>query len=100
MLILTRKLGESITIGNDIKVTVLDMQGKQVKIGIAAPKELSVYREEIYQKIQEENRKAAMTSEINLRKVVEISKSLHEAKDLPATSVVQFKNLINSESTI
>ncbi len=88
MLILTRKLGESITIGNDIKVTVLDMQGKQVKIGIAAPKELSVYREEIYNKIQEENRKAAMTSEINLRKVVEVSKSLQKAKDLPAASVV------------
>ena len=87
MLILTRKLGESITIGNDIKVTVLDMQGKQVKIGIAAPKELSVYREEIYKKIQEENRKAAMTNEINLRKVAEISKSL-KAKDLSAASVV------------
>lgn len=88
MLILTRKLGESITIGNDIKVTVLDMQGKQVKIGIAAPKELSVYREEIYNKIQEENRKAAMTGEINLRKVAEISKSLQKAKDLSAASVL------------
>lgn len=88
MLVLTRKLGESITIGNDIKVTVLEMQGKQVKIGITAPKELSVYREEIYQKIQEENRKAAMTGEINLRKVAEISKSLCKTKDLSTTSVV------------
>lgn len=88
MLILTRKLGESITIGSDVKVTVLEMQGKQVKIGIVAPKELSVYREEIYKKIQEENRKAAMTSEINLQKVAEASKSLNKAKDLTATSVV------------
>lgn len=87
MLILTRKLGESITIGNNIKVTVIEMQGKQVKLGIDAPKELSVYREEIYLKIQEENRKAAMTSQINLRKVAEVSKSLSEAKDLSATSV-------------
>lgn len=88
MLILTRKLGESITIGNDIKVTVLEMQGKQVKIGIAAPKGLTVYREEIYQKIQEENRKAVMAGEINLQKVTEISKSLQKLKDLPAESVV------------
>ena len=87
MLILTRKLGESITIGNNIKFTVLEMQGKQVKIGIVAPKELRVYREEIYQRIQEENRKAAMTSKINLQKVAEISKSLQKEKDLTATSV-------------
>jgi carbon storage regulator len=88
MLILTRKLGESITIGSNIKFTVLEMQGKQVKIGIVAPKELRVYREEIYQRIQEENRKAAMTSKINLQKVAEKSKSLQKEKDLTATSVV------------
>ena len=87
MLILTRKLGESITIGNNIKVTVLEMQGKQVKVGIDAPKELSIYREEIYQRIQEENMKAAMASKSNLQKVKTISKSLHKAKDLSTTSV-------------
>ncbi|MFN3531104.1 MAG: carbon storage regulator CsrA [Candidatus Brocadia sp.] len=62
MLILTRKLGESITIGDEIKVTVVDCQGKQVKLGIIAPKHVKVHREEIFEKIQEENKKAATVS--------------------------------------
>ena len=60
MLILTRKLGESITIGDDIKVTVLGIYGRQVRLGIEAPLKVVVHREEIYVKIQNENRKAAM----------------------------------------
>lgn len=59
MLILTRKLGESITIGNDIKITFLDIKGKQLRIGIEAPKHVSVHRSEIYQAIQEQNLQAA-----------------------------------------
>ncbi|MCH9030895.1 MAG: carbon storage regulator CsrA [candidate division Zixibacteria bacterium] len=59
MLILTRKLGESITIGDQIKITVLGVYGRQVRIGIEAPQDVVVHREEIYVKIQEENRKAA-----------------------------------------
>lgn len=59
MLILTRKLGETIAIGNDIKVTFLEFNGKQLRIGIEAPKEISVHRGEIYQLIQEQNRQAA-----------------------------------------
>ncbi|MEZ6231661.1 MAG: carbon storage regulator CsrA [Candidatus Brocadiaceae bacterium] len=66
MLILTRKLGESITIGNEIKVTVLDCQGKQVKLGIIAPKYVRIHREEIFEKIQEENKKAAKVSKNDL----------------------------------
>ena len=54
MLVLTRKPGETITIGNDIKVTILGVEGGQVRVGIAAPKEVSVHREEIYNKIQAE----------------------------------------------
>ena len=46
MLILTRKLGESITIGEEIKITVLECQGKQVKLGIIAPRQVKVHREE------------------------------------------------------
>ncbi|MCX6827319.1 MAG: carbon storage regulator CsrA, partial [candidate division Zixibacteria bacterium] len=59
MLILTRKLGESITIGDEIKVTILGVFGRQVRIGIDAPAKVVVHREEIYVKIQNENRIAA-----------------------------------------
>ncbi|MBI4715534.1 MAG: carbon storage regulator CsrA, partial [Nitrospirae bacterium] len=61
MLILTRKLGESVNIGDRIKVTILEVHGNQVRIGIEAPKEMKVYREEVYAKIMEENRLAAQT---------------------------------------
>ena len=61
MLILTRKLGESITIGDDIKVTVLGVYGRQVRLGVEAPLKVIVHREEVYLKIKEENRKASHT---------------------------------------
>lgn len=53
MLILTRKVGESLLIGDDIAITVLSVRGNQVKIGINAPKDVSVHREEIYQRIKQ-----------------------------------------------
>lgn len=59
MLILTRRLGETLTIGDNVTVTVLDVRGTQVRLGIDAPPEVPVHREEIYQKIQRE--KAAGT---------------------------------------
>ncbi|MFH1207044.1 MAG: carbon storage regulator CsrA [Patescibacteria group bacterium] len=59
MLILTRKLGESITIGDDIKISVVGIYGRQVRIGIEAPTQVAVHREEIYVKIREEDRRAA-----------------------------------------
>ncbi len=71
MLILTRKLGESITIGNEIKITIVDCQGKQVKLGIIAPKDIKVHREEIFEKIQEENKKSAA---IPKQAIIEIAK--------------------------
>ena len=55
MLILTRKLGESIKIGQDITVTILEMKGNQLRIGIEAPRDISVHREEVYHMIQEHN---------------------------------------------
>ncbi|MCR5025186.1 MAG: carbon storage regulator CsrA [Lachnospiraceae bacterium] len=56
MLTLSRKKGESLVINNNIEVTVLDIRGDQIKIGIAAPKEIPVYRKEIYLEIQESNK--------------------------------------------
>jgi carbon storage regulator len=58
MLVLTRKLGENIRIGDSVKITVLEVRSGQVKLGIDAPPEVKVHREEIYARIQEENRKA------------------------------------------
>ncbi len=52
MLILTRKIGESLLIGDDVEITVLSIRGSQVKLGVKAPKEISVHREEIYQRIK------------------------------------------------
>lgn len=58
MLALTRKAGESIVIGNNVQVTILEVKGEQVKIGIEAPKSVGIYRKEIYLQIQEENKHA------------------------------------------
>lgn len=74
MLILTRKLGESITIGDDIKVTVLGIYGRQVRLGIDAPLKVVVHREEIYVKIQNENQKAARTIKEDLANVMQVLK--------------------------
>lgn len=60
MLVLTRKRDESIMIGDDVRIVVVDVQGDQVKLGIDAPRQIPVHREEIYREIQEENRRAAL----------------------------------------
>ena len=62
MLILSRKLNESIIIGDDIELSIVDIKGDQVKIGINAPKSVKVFRKEVYDAIQDENRAAARSS--------------------------------------
>ena len=59
MLVLTRKLNESIMIGDDVKITIVDVKGDQVKLGITAPRQVAVHREEVYREIQKENQLAA-----------------------------------------
>ncbi len=59
MLILTRKLNEKVVIGDGIVVSVVELRGDQVKLGIEAPKSVKVFRQEVYEAIQEENRRAA-----------------------------------------
>jgi carbon storage regulator len=75
VLILTRKLGESITIDNEIKVTVLGIFGNQVKLGIIAPDKVSVHREEIFNRIQEENKAASLALKEDLLEVTEMLKT-------------------------
>ncbi len=62
MLALSRKMNESIMLGNDIEVTILEIKGDQVKVGIRAPKSVSIYRKEIYLQIQQSNKEAVEES--------------------------------------
>lgn len=59
MLVLTRKAGESIVIGSQVRITVLEIQGRQIRLGIEAPGEIPVHRGEVYERIKEENQLAA-----------------------------------------
>ena len=62
MLALTRKKGESLVINNNIEVTILEIRGDQIKLGISDPRDVSIYRKEVYLQIQEENKAALETN--------------------------------------
>jgi len=81
MLVLTRKSGESIRIGDDITVTVMEIRGKQVRLGIEAPPEVTVHREEVYRRVQEENRLAATAHVGNVESLAEIWKKVQRKKN-------------------
>ncbi len=82
MLVLTRKGGESIRIGTSIKISVLDVKGSQVKIGIEAPEDVAVYREELFSVVEAENTSAAssgIASETNLNALWDV---LHKEEEM------------------
>jgi carbon storage regulator len=72
MLVLTRRAGESVMIGDDVVVTVLEARGDVVRIGIKAPRSVQVHREEVYQELQAVNREAASPDEDAVRAVTEM----------------------------
>ncbi len=75
MLVLTRKLGESITIDDNIKIRIEKIRGKQVRLGIEAPKETRIYREEVYQAIKKQNEDASLARPDATRAVSQLLKS-------------------------
>ena len=71
MLVLTRKLGESIAIDDHIKITVVQIKGKQVRLGIKAPKETKIHREEVYKAIQDQNTQASQSDLSSISQLAE-----------------------------
>ncbi len=65
MLVLTRRLNQSIKIGDDIEITVVEVRGDQVRLGVAAPRDVTVHRKEIYLQIQQENRAASAAPSVS-----------------------------------
>ena len=80
MLILTRKLDERITIGNDIVITLLEIKGSQVKLGIEAPKGISIHRQEIYERIRRENLMSSAVTASDVSNAATLLQT-HRAKD-------------------
>ena len=71
MLVLTRKLGESIAIDDNIKIVVVQIKGKQVRLGIKAPKETKIHREEVYKAIQDQNKEASQVDLADINKLAD-----------------------------
>jgi carbon storage regulator len=74
MLVLTRKKDQTIVMNDNIEITVLDIQGDQVRIGISAPRSVAIHRKEVFLEIQEENKKAAEAGNVPLDSIMKIAR--------------------------
>ena len=87
MLILSRKRDESIMIGDEVEITVIDVRGDAVKLGVSAPKSIAVYRKEVYEAIQRENIAAARSAGQDLTSIAKaLQKRERDSKPDPPTS--------------
>ena len=84
MLILTRKPGQAIRIGNDVIISVKEIRGRQVRLGIEAPNNVPVYREEIYEAVTQANREAVIPKEIGDTLLSVLESSIEPNKDHPS----------------
>ena len=75
MLILARKIGQSITVANNIHITILEINHNEVRLGIRAPRDVPIFRDEIYEKIQKQNQAAAEKSETDLKWLTQVLKT-------------------------
>jgi carbon storage regulator len=80
MLVLTRKVGERIRIGDDVTVQVLDVRGGQVRLGLAAPAEIRIFREEVFRAIEQQNREAQLAGAGSLEHAVEAWEAYGDGK--------------------
>ncbi len=90
MLVLTRKVGEGIAIGDDIKIVVMQIKGKQVRLGIKASSSTVVHREEVYQRIQDENHQASYSQVSSVDQATDI---MVDSEVLPPPSGSPFKKV-------
>jgi carbon storage regulator len=90
VLVLTRKVGEGIAIGDDIKIVVMQIKGKQVRLGIKASASTVVHREEVYQRIQDENRQASYSQVASVDQATDI---MEETEALPVPTGSPFKKV-------
>lgn len=81
MLCLTRKINEKIMVGNDIEITVIKIDGNQVMLGIKAPQEIAIYREELYREIEQENLATASMKENTWEEILKRLKKPEEKKE-------------------
>ena len=95
MLVLTRKLGQSIIINDNIEVTILDVKGDSVRLGVEAPKNVTIYRHEIYEEIKKENLKTAQQSSLE-----DITMAMDMFKTYGSDKKQDYKKVRRSQSLI
>lgn len=80
MLVLTRKVGEAVRVGDDVQVQVLGIRGGQVSLGFTAPREVRIYREEVIRAIERQNRDAALAGRDRLARAAEVWKGVRDGR--------------------